>query len=156
VVVRHSIGVVFGALTLVMCAAGTARGQDCRAPVTQKEALAAEGVRYAAQMKNDFAAMEKLFGDDLVYSHSSAAVDNKKTYIESMRSGRVRYVDMKRGDTVVRTYGCVAVLTGRADFKTTSEGQDTSAQLRFTTIWVKRGDGLQFVSWQSTRVPAAP
>jgi hypothetical protein len=115
--------------------------------------LAAEDARYAAQMRNDFAAMEKLFGDDLVYSHSNAAVDNKKTYIESMRSGTVKYRVMKRSDVNVRTYGCVAVLTGKADFETTNQGQDSSVELRFHTLWVKRGDALQFVSWQSTRVP---
>jgi ketosteroid isomerase-like protein len=151
--VRRSIGLLFGAVIFGMLAAGTARGEDCRAPVTAKEALAAEDARYAAQMRNDFAAMEKLFGDDLVYTHSSAAVDSKKTYIESMRSGRVKYRVMKRSDVNVRAYGCVAVLTGRADFEVTSGGQDSSVALRFHTLWVKRDDGLQFISWQSTGLP---
>ena len=39
----------------------------------------AENARYAAQTSNDFAAMEKLFGSDLTYNHSSAATDNKAT-----------------------------------------------------------------------------
>ena len=147
------IGVLFATLMLSLVPIATARGQDCRAPVTAKEALAAEDARYAAQMRNDVAAMEKLFGDDLVYSHSTAAVDNKTTYIESMRSGRVKYRVMKRGEVQVRTYGCVAVITGRADFETTNQGQDSAVQLRFHTLWVKRGDALQFVSWQSTRLP---
>ena len=151
---KRPIGVLFATLMLSLVPIATARGQDCRAPVTAKEALAAEDARYAAQTRNDVAAMEKLFGDDLVYSHSTAAVDNKTTYIESMRSGRVKYRVMKRGEVQVRTYGCVAVITGRADFETTSQGQDSAVQLRFHTLWVKRGDALQFVSWQSTRLPA--
>jgi hypothetical protein len=153
---NHPIRLLFGTVIFAMIAAGTARAQDCRAPVTAKEAVAAEDARYAAQMRNDVAAMEKMFGDDLVYSHSNAAVDNKKTYIESMRSGTVKYRTMKRSDVNVRTYGCVAVLTGRADFETTNQGQDSAVELRFHTIWVKRGDALQFVSWQSTRLPPKP
>jgi len=34
--------------------------------------MRAETARYAAQTANDFAAMEKLFGNDLTYNHSSA------------------------------------------------------------------------------------
>jgi len=60
---------------------------------------------------------------------------------------------MKRSDTTTRTYGCVAILTGRADFQTTTKGQDSTVALRFHAIWVKRPAGLQFISWQSTRLP---
>jgi ketosteroid isomerase-like protein len=149
-------GLLLGALILSLVAAGTARGQDCRAPVTTKEALAAEDARYAAQTRNDVAAMEKLFGDDLVYVHSTAGVDGKKAYIDSMRSGRLKYRVMKRSDVNVRTYGCVAIITGKADFEVTNEGQDSSPELRFHTVWIKRDGGLQFVSWQSTRLPPKP
>ena len=44
--------------------------------------------RYTAQTANDFAAMEKLFGNDLTYNHSSATSDDKAKYIDGMRSGR--------------------------------------------------------------------
>jgi hypothetical protein len=30
---------------------------------------------------------------------------------------------------------------------------DLSEQARFHSVWAKRGQGVQFVSWQSTRVP---
>src|SRR2546422_5705128 len=38
---------------------------------TAEEAMRAETARYAAQTANDFAAMEKLFGNDLTYNHRS-------------------------------------------------------------------------------------
>ena len=132
---------------------GTARAEDCRGTVTEAEATAAEDARYAAQMKGDVAALEKLLADDLVYTHSNAAVDNKKAFIDALRSGITKYRTMKRSDTATRTYGCVAIITGRADFETTTKGQDSAVALRFHAIWVKRPAGLQFISWQSTRLP---
>ncbi|MGQ0578118.1 MAG: nuclear transport factor 2 family protein [Betaproteobacteria bacterium] len=137
-----------------MVAAGTARAEECTGAVTADEALAAEDRRYEAQTTNDFAAMEKLFGADLVYIHSSSVVDNKATYIETMRSGTVRYRTMRRSGVTVRTYGCIAILSGDANFDVTVKGQDLSVGLRFHTVWAKRDGGLQFVSWQATRVPA--
>jgi uncharacterized protein DUF4440 len=116
--------------------------------------MKAEAARYVAQTADDFAAMEKLFGTDLTYNHSSAATDNKATYIDSMRSGRAKYREMKpNSDTKTRTYGCVAIITGTAVYEVTAGGQDRTVPLRYTVIWVRRAGGLEFVSWQSTAIP---
>jgi hypothetical protein len=139
---------------LFAVAALPAAAQSCTGTVSEDEAQRAEDARYAAQTSNDFAAMERLFGDDLVYIHSSAAVDDKASYIESMRSGTVKYKVMRRSDVKVRTYGCLALITGNADFDVNVKGQDLSVPLRFHTVWAKRPGGLQFISWQATRVPA--
>jgi hypothetical protein len=126
----------------------------CAPAVTVDEALAAEAARYAAQTANDFAAMERLFADDLVYIHSSTAVDTKTSFIESMRSGTVRYHRMVLGDVTVRCYGGLAVITGRTGFEVTARGQALTMDLLFHALWAKRDAGLQFVSWQATRIPA--
>jgi hypothetical protein len=126
----------------------------CDAEVTVEEALVAEAARYAAQTANDFAAMEQLFADDLVYIHSSTAVDTKASFIESMRSGAVRYHRMTLGDVTVRCYGGLAVISGRTAFEVTARGQAMSMDLLFHALWVKRGSSLQFASWQATRLPA--
>lgn len=118
------------------------------------EAQKAEDARYAAQMNDDFAAMDKLFAGDLVYTHSSSVVDNKKTYIESMSSRNVKYKVMRRSDVTVRTFGCIAILTGLGNFDVRVKDKDLSVEIRFHSTWVKRDGALQFVSWQATRTPA--
>jgi hypothetical protein len=135
-------------------AAGAAFAQDCSGIVTADEAMKAETARYAAQTSNDFAAMDKLFGNDLTYNHSSAATDTKMSYIDGMRSGRTKYRTMTpNSDLKTRTYGCIAIITGTAVYEVTSSGQDRTVPLRFTAIWAKRPSGLEFVSWQSTGIP---
>jgi ketosteroid isomerase-like protein len=119
--------------------------------ITEAEALSAEAARYAAQMNGDFAAMERMFADDLVYIHSSTVVDTKASFIESMRSGNVKYRKMTRGDVKVRTFGSVAIITGNGVFEVTARGQDLRLELLFTVVWVKRAGNVQFVSWQATR-----
>jgi len=153
-IMKRLWALLFGFAILGIGAGGMARAEECGGPVTAEEAQAAEDDRYKAQTTNDFAAMERLFGDDLVYIHSSAVVDNKATYIDSMRSGTVKYRVMRRSGVTVRTYGCIAILSGQANFDVTVKGKDLSVDLRFHTVWAKRGGGLQFVSWQATRVPA--
>jgi hypothetical protein len=62
---------------LVLRAAPGSGPQDCSGTITVEEALKAEEARFKAQMSGDGAAMNKLFGDDLVYIHSSTVVDTK-------------------------------------------------------------------------------
>src|SRR5713101_9903219 len=144
--------VAFGALGVVT--AGAASAEECSGSITAEEALRAEDARYAAQIANDFAAMERMFGDDLVYIRSiDGAAADKRAYIESMRSGNVKYRAMKRSDAKVRTYGCLAIITGFFELEATVRGADLSEQVRFHSLWAKRGQGVQFVSWQATRVP---
>jgi hypothetical protein len=139
---------------LGLAAATSASGEECSGTITAEEALKSEKARYAAQTTNDFAAMEKLFGNDLTYNHSSAAVDGKASYMDSMRSGRVKYRKMTpNGDEKTRAYGCLALITGTAVYEVTSAGQDRSVPLRYTAIWAKRPSGIEFVSWQSTGIP---
>jgi hypothetical protein len=143
---------VFTAVALIGLS-HTAFAEECSGTVSQEEALAAENARYAAQTSNDFAAMDRLFGADLHYNHSSNVVDSKASYIESMRSGDVRYRVINTSDVKVRTYGCIATITGQGNYEVTVKGKEMSVPLRFHAIWAKRAGGLQFISWQSTRFP---
>jgi hypothetical protein len=114
--------------------------------------MQAEEARYAAQMSADVKALERLIGDDLVYIHSSTLEDTKASFIESLRSGNVKYRKMTRGDVGVRTYGCIAIVSGKGTFEVTARGQDMTLNLLFHAVYAKRAAGVQFVSWQATRV----
>ncbi|NBS76410.1 MAG: DUF4440 domain-containing protein, partial [Betaproteobacteria bacterium] len=147
--ILRSMGLVMAWVSMSLAQAA---GGACN-PVSSDEALKAEDVRYAAQMNNDFAAMEKLFSSDLVYIHTSSVLDNKASYIESMRSGTVKYKVMRRSDVTVRTYGCVAIINGMGNYDVRVKENDMNVVLRFTSIWQKKDNALEFISWQSTRVP---
>ncbi len=146
---RNSLAATGVALLLTM---GAAWAQPAATPAA-KAVEAAELARFKAQTTNDFTALGQLLGDDLVYTHSSAAVDDKTTYIESMRSGTVKYESIEPRDMKIRMYGTTAVITGAGRFRVNARGQALDNQLRFTDVWVLRDGRWQMVSWQSTRLP---
>ena len=117
--------------------------------ITAEEALKAEDARYAAQTGGDFAAMERMFGDDLVYVHSSGDLDDKRGFIELQRSRTVIYRTMRRSEAKVRVYGPVAIITARGKFDVTVKGEQSTADILFHSIWVKRGGAVQFISWHA-------
>ena len=126
---------------------------DNSSSLTVADALQAEDARYEAQIENDFDALDTLFAKDLVYIHSSTVQDTKASFIESLRSGKVSYHSMERSNTKARIFGNIAIITGNAVFEVTARGRDMTLNLLFHSVWVKRDSGLQFVSWQATRLP---
>jgi hypothetical protein len=132
---------------------GGAQAAECSGTISTDEALKGEDARYTAQTTGDFAAMQRLFGDDLVYTHSTGKTDSKASYIELQRSQSVVYRRMERSNVTVRTYGCIAIITGSAHYQVTAGGKDLTPELVFHSIWAKRDGGVQFISWQSTSAP---
>ena len=151
--IKLLIRALCGYAMLGALASSAAFAEQCSGAITAEEALHAEDLRYAAQTGNDFTALAKLIGEDLVYFHSTAAMDGKASYIESQSSGKVKYRAMKRSNVKVRTYGCVAIITGLANFDVTVDAKEFSVEILFHSVWAKRAAGTQFVSWEATRVP---
>jgi hypothetical protein len=120
------------------------------------EVTGAEEARYVAMVDGDFPSLDRLLGDDLTYTHSSALVDSKKTYVDSLKSGKVRYLRTVRSDLKVAPYGCIAIVTGRGDFDVTIDSAPMAVQIRFTNVWEKRDVGWQMIAWEATRIPPKP
>lgn len=128
----------------------------CEPGQVTAEVLGADAERYKAMETRDVATLSRYLGDDLIYTHSSAVVDSKDSYVESLRSGKVVYKQTRRSDLRVSPYGCTAVMSGRGDFSVNVDGKDIEVQLRFTNVWVKNPEGWQMVAWEATRIPPKP
>jgi ketosteroid isomerase-like protein len=150
-------------LTLMLCAgliASTAAQKPApKADSFADAAKAADTVkeldakRFQATTKNDFDTLASLLADDLVYTHSSAAVDGKTAYIDALRTGKTKYESIEPSDVKVRVYGVTAIVNGMAKLSVTTDGKTNSFSLRYTDVWVMRDSKWQMVSWQSTRLP---
>lgn len=120
----------------------------------KNEILALEEKRYLAMIALDYAALETLLADSLVYTHSSAALDTKASYFQGMRDGKFVYKTSKRTGETVQVYGDTAIVTGEVRLDILSKGTPRVVQSRFIDVWHKGAKGWQMVAWQSTPLPA--
>ena len=144
------------ALFLVVTMAGAQTAASKAAPGSDAAADAvrdAELARFKAMTSNDLATLKTLLGDDLIYTHSSAQVDSKASYVGSIESGDLKYQSIEPKDIKVRVYGTTAIITAEAAITSISKGQTMSSRLRYTDVWVQRDGRWQMVGWQSTRIP---
>ena len=117
--------------------------------------LKLEKLRCDAMIGADVPALTRLFADDMVWVHASAKADGKPGVLQTIGSGKTRYLEINCSEQQVRLYGDMAIVGGIADMKLESGGEVRSLKNRFTIHWLKNGAGWQVVNWQSTSVKAA-
>lgn len=112
--------------------------------------------RYLAMQRSDLDELDQLLGSELVYIHSSAVLDDKRLYLESLRSGEIKYERFERMDVQTEVFGdSTALLYGQIKIWLEIHGTHKELNNLFTALWVRDGVGAawRFVSWQSTPVP---
>ncbi|HYE74613.1 MAG TPA: nuclear transport factor 2 family protein [Blastocatellia bacterium] len=107
----------------------------------------------AAVTKADTAALEKIFDDTLVYTHSSGLVDDKAKYISNIKTGYTKYEEVTFEDYKVRFYGDTAISYTTARIRAVSNGNPVNNHLKMIHIYVKRGKDWKMVAHQATRLP---
>jgi ketosteroid isomerase-like protein len=141
-----SLAIVLGVLSAVGFA---------QAGKPEQQVLQAEKDRFAAMIKGDRAALEKLLADDLTYTHSSALFESKEQFIKSVTSGNIDYVSIvpSEADWKVRVNGSTAIVNGIAAVNVIDTGKDRKIRIRYTTIHTNRGGAWLLQAWQATVIP---
>jgi len=92
--------------------------------------------------------------EQLLYTHSSGVTDTRASWLESMKSGRVKYKSASCSERKVRLFGDVALVNGRAHIEAEINGQPRTLKLLFLNAWTRTPQGWKFVAWQSCPQPS--
>lgn len=113
----------------------------------------AQARRFRAMTEGNWETLASLLADDLVYTHTTGAVDSKATFLDHQTSGVLRYEAVEPKDPLARTYGDVGVITGTARMRVRIRGDHRAFRIRFTDVYARDEGGWKLVAWQSTRLP---
>jgi ketosteroid isomerase-like protein len=110
--------------------------------------------RWDALVAGDLPELDRLFADDMTYTHSNGMVDTKQTYLDALRDGVFRYVHIAVDDATSHEFGGTVVVTGKAVATSESAHGRLVSPLRYTGVWTEQGGEWRFVAWHSCPVPA--
>ena len=150
---KLAILLAFGlALPMLAFAQPTAKTQG-----VEKEVEALERQRFEAQVKKDYAVLEKMLGDDLVYTHGDGHENTKAEYIQSIKDGKSQYGKIDVDAVNVRAYndGKTAVVNGtiRITSPPRPDGNTTVARIKYVVVQIKdKKKGWQVVLWQAQKL----
>jgi ketosteroid isomerase-like protein len=119
----------------------------------QQEVDKAERDRFAAMVKGDAGALDRLLAPELSYTHSNAQVQDKATFIADIRGRLIRYLSIEPSDVHVIVVGTTALVTGTAALHVLENGNDLSLKIRYTSVQLNRRGEWQLIGWQATKLP---
>ena len=121
---------------------------------TKETLKAAELARFQVMIAADKAGLEKSLHKDLYYCHSSATIDTKESYIESIVSKKTIYHKIEVEESMQRVYGNVGINTGILNVTNLKDGVEQPVnRIRYTGVYVFEDGRWQMVSWQTTKNP---
>jgi len=124
-----------------------------RPAAQQEEVHKAEKSWAAAVVARDLAALEHIFHDQLIYAHSSGAVESKGEYIARLRTGAQKYDAIEFQDINLRMHGDAAIVHAHVRMKGQSNNRPFDNRLMMLHLWVKQGGSWHLAAHQTTELP---
>ncbi len=115
-----------------------------------KEIEQIENARIKAMINGNYSVLDKILSEDLIYIHSHGKLETKTEFLNVLKSGKLKYKAIERGDLQIRPYDNVAVINGKAKLTVEYEGKEIIIPIRFTAVYKKSGGNWEMVNWQST------
>jgi len=130
------------------------RGSDSS---TRERVVASERAWSEAFLKHDLQTISRLLADDFVGIDGRGVVSDKTAELEEAKPPSPGTTDPilvseQLSDIRVRIYGDTAVLTAINTAHFSSQRGDSSVRYRRTTVWVRREDRWQCVSFHGSRI----
>lgn len=106
----------------------------------------------AAVVAQDFAKLDKFLSSDLIYAHSTGAVESKDEYLKRLHTGAQKYDAIEYEKTSVHVYGDTAVAHSHLTMRGMSNGAPFNDRLMMMHLWVKTGGQWQLAAHQTTKL----
>lgn len=116
------------------------------------EVLRLESARCAALLAGDVPALCALLDESLRYTHSSGRRDDRDGYIDTIESGRTRYLRIDTYEIDARSVGTAVLLEGSLRMTLVAKGVEKSMHNRFTAVWRTDGASPRLTAFASTPI----
>jgi hypothetical protein len=125
---------------------------DARLAALKKAELA----RFEANVSADAKVLGELLHEGLEYVHSNGELDSKKSFIDSLTTGKRDYASTEADIESIRFFGDVAIIRGKAKVTVVDQGTARNLHIGYTDVWLWKQDRWQMTAWRSARLPDSP
>ena len=117
-----------------------------------EEIKALEDRRYRAMLAGDTAMLDELCSDDLIYTHSKADCDDKRSYLHKVETRYSTYLEITHPADRILVVDGAALVTERMTAKVSVAGTIVYVDNRYLAVWVREHDAWRFVAYQPTPI----
>jgi ketosteroid isomerase-like protein len=111
--------------------------------------------RFDAALAADAGALDKLLADDLQYCNFQGECWSKQQYVDSVKSGALKYKSIEPTVEGVKLFADTAAASGRVAVTATRDGVERHIRASYLAVLVWRDNRWQLTSWSSTLLELA-
>jgi ketosteroid isomerase-like protein len=134
--------------SIVLIATSGLRAADPEIEIRDAEKAWAQAV-----VAQDWAAVDKILGDKLIYAHATGGIESKKQYLDRVRSGAQKYDTIRHESTRVVVYADSAVTHSIMRMAGATNGVPFNDHLMMLHVWEKQGGAWRLAAHQTTKLP---
>lgn len=97
--------------------------------------------------------LESILDERLIFIHSNGWTENRQEFIQDIKSGKLRYVQIEVFESTARVYTGAAIVTGKGKFKVLLEGNNLDINLLYTEVYILKDKRWLLASRHSNRLP---
>ena len=116
---------------LFVATTGSAIAQSSTA---EAELLAVQQERFEAAIFKDISKLGQMVAEEVRYCHTTGAVDTKASYLETVRTGGIGWLEVNPIGMEARIYGDVGIIAGEVKQKITVGGRAEPIDMHIRTI----------------------
>ena len=117
---------------------------------SEAEVVGRERAWAHAVVAQDFDRLEAIYGDGLIYAHSTGAIETKAEYMAKLRQGAARYDGIDLEKTTVRLHGKAAVAHSIVIMRGENAAGPFNNKLMLMHVWVQDGADWKLAAHQTT------
>jgi ketosteroid isomerase-like protein len=134
-------------LSLTLCLAALAASPE------EQQIRDAEKAWAAAVVAKDYAKLDALMMPDLIYAHSTGAIEDKAEYVSRLKAGKQNYKGIEATDTTVRMHGNAALTHTKVRMHGVNTDGPFDNKVMMIHMWVKDGGKWRLAGHQTTKLP---
>ncbi|MBV8819675.1 MAG: nuclear transport factor 2 family protein [Acidobacteriaceae bacterium] len=101
----------------------------------------------------DVVTLDKLFTNELIYAHSTGIIENKKEYLDRIRTAQQRYDRINQEKITVVPYGDAVVSHSILRMTGLSNGKPFDDHVMLLHLWVRQNGAWRIAAHQTTKLP---
>lgn len=118
----------------------------------EKEVAAAVETLRKAMIDGDQKALEAIAADQLTYGHSGGNVEDKKTFVHTLASGKSDFVTIDLTDQTIIVSGNTAIVRHKLNAATNDGGKPGTVALTIMTVWQKQHKHWVLLARQAVKI----
>ncbi len=118
----------------------------------EQQVLALDEQRCKVLVAKDGPGLAALIDAGLTYTHASGRRDTKESYVDSVATKRVQYLQIDREEVTARVVGTSVIVEGKVRMKIHSDGVDKNLYNRYLGVWTTTSGKPLLTAWASTKL----